>query len=87
VNKWLNDYFHSELQKMVGDLSKGKGEWISVDDALPEKEGQYICHFSDAVIETFYYEPEDKFKQWGVHNVVVTHWMLLPEPPKGEQDE
>ncbi len=59
-------------------------QWISVDDRYPEKDGLYLCHFTDKTIETFDYQSEDADdRTWGVHNYLVTHWMPLPEPPKG----
>jgi hypothetical protein len=57
-------------------------DWISVDDSLPETDGVYLCHFSDGLIETFPY-PDSGSGLWGVHNVVVTHWMELPGLPNG----
>jgi hypothetical protein len=57
-------------------------EWISVDDAYPEKDGLYLCHFSDGAIETFDYQEADAdLRTWGVHNDIVTHWMPLPIAP------
>jgi hypothetical protein len=63
--------------------------WISVKDEMPSKEGTYLCHFDDGVIETFNYSFDDDV--WGVvdyWNVItssyVTHWMPMPRPPKGD---
>ena len=65
-------------------------EWISVNDRLPENSdsvlvfGKYICGGSidmawcNSVTKTFYSEEESHL----LDN--VTHWMPLPEPPKGE---
>ena len=56
-------------------------EWISVEDAVPESEGMYLCRFDDGAIESFYYwGGEDE--EWGMSNCVVTHWMPIPEPPE-----
>jgi len=62
----------------------GVSDWISAE-YLPEEDGTYICHFSDGIIETFPYESGDFNRPWGVHNVVVTHWMPLPDPPEVEK--
>ena len=68
-------------------------DWISVDDEMPEKEGVYLCHFSDGTIETYDCEIDGNF--WDVPKMEfmpvilsagieahVTHWQHLPEPPK-----
>lgn len=67
-------------------------EWISVKDKLPEKRWLYItaynpCIWEDVVsseqkVDTDYYRgnglcAKNKYRK-------VTHWMPLPEPPKGE---
>ena len=69
-------------------------EWISVKDRLPE-EGEYVlCVLKGfnygGKIQVCKFVPADKFKDKpyfehfrnGVPS--VTHWMPLPEPPKGE---
>jgi hypothetical protein len=65
-------------------------EWISVKDRLPEYQCcvlvfagglQYVGrHFGD---EWRYWSP---MAQGGV-DVEPTHWMPLPQPPKGDSDE
>ena len=65
-------------------------KWISVEDRLPEccvsvlarcfyhgKWRTLVCHTSKENAGEWY---TDKVCQW----VKVTHWMPLPEPPKGE---
>lgn len=73
--------------------------WISVKDRLPEDDGKYmvwykgeceICEF-DTDSQTFGYTYDDYDEMYshlvcwddGIHKD-VTHWRLLPEPPKGE---
>lgn len=48
-------------------------EWISVKDRLPEEQGYYI--------DIVYFRGKTK---WAKGNERVTHWMPLPELPKGE---
>ena len=61
------------------------GEWISVEDRLPEK-GQVVLAFGKKSASTGQYrgfERERKFWRWKGNTIrVVTHWMPLPEPPK-----
>ena len=76
-------------------MKEGKikmAEWISVKDRLPEEKGQYLvtyhpCHW-DNVEENTICVGTDSFvngKRWAKNKYQrVTHWMPLPEPPKGE---
>ena len=50
-------------------------EWISVKDRLPDKDGEHIlvCYSDGWICDQF--TPVDDG---------VTHWMPLPQPPKGE---
>lgn len=69
-------------------------EWISVEDRLPE-EGEYVlCVLKGfnygGKIQVFKFVPADKFKDKPYFEHFrngfpsVTHWMPLPNPPKGE---
>ena len=66
-------------------------EWVSVKDRLPEKYGKYLCRyvFNESAeyphIEAISYYPKmTRFQGEGSCGMRVTHWMPLPEPPKGE---
>ena len=64
-------------------------EWISVKDRLPEEKVNCIVHYKHAycdnddywAIGICFYDGE-KFQINPAYK--VTHWMPLPEPPKGE---
>ena len=64
-------------------------EWISVKDGLPldykERVLVKINNFNDIIghpsVDTDRYVCGGGWVRWGGH---VTHWMPLPEPPKGE---
>ena len=64
-------------------------EWISVDDRLPEEKVNCIVHYKHAycdnddywAIGICFYDGE-KFQINSAYK--VTHWMPLPERPKGE---
>ena len=64
-------------------------EWISVDDRLPEEKVDCIVHYKHAycdnddywAIGMCFYDGE-KFQFDPIYK--VTHWMPMPEPPKGE---
>lgn len=64
-------------------------EWISVKDRLPGKNVNCIVHYRHAYCDTdgyfaigFCYYDGEKFQIDLAYK--VTHWMPLPEPPKGE---
>ena len=65
-------------------------EWVSVDDRLPEEKANCIVYYQHAycdnddywAIGMCFYDGE-KFRVDPAYK--VTHWMPLPQPPKGEQ--
>lgn len=67
--------------------AQSKQEWISCDDRLPEHlKNVIVCTKKKAVIEAYY---DEESKEWTITNndsriTNVTHWQLLPEPPKRE---
>ena len=64
-------------------------EWISVDERLPEEKVNCIVHYKHAycdnddywAIGICFYNGEKFQMDWSYK---VTHWMPLPQPPKGE---
>ena len=65
-------------------------EWIPVSERLPEKgEGTVLVCGSRGGIYTAYLERSGKYPKWHKlnsknHYCEPTHWMPLPEAPKGE---
>lgn len=60
-------------------------QWISVEERLPEPGAEVLTYakmpdVSWADISVAVYNPEIYQPGWKL----VTHWMPLPEPPKGE---
>ena len=57
-------------------------EWISVNDKMPEQGEEAICIAADGDMMI------GKYTEWGwmfpCYFEDLTHWMPLPEPPKGE---
>jgi hypothetical protein len=61
-------------------------EWISVKDRLPDKNIPsqfYLCYWNGYIRVCKYWRTRKVFELRG-KEVKVTHWMPLPEPPKGE---
>lgn len=63
-------------------------KWIPVTERLPEKEGRYLCVVrigkSGAVYVQVMNGDSYGFSLNHIYTDDVTHWMPLPEPPKGE---
>ena len=65
-------------------------EWISVEEMAPRVTGKYICVVKDKSENTWVIpadwsvEMKTWFGEFGEIKNLVTHWMPLPEPPKGE---
>lgn len=58
-----------------------KQEWISVEEALP-KQWEIVLVSSDGIISTDFIASSGRWYEHIAHDA-VTHWMPLPEPPKG----
>lgn len=77
------------FRKQIEEL-EAKSKWIHVSERLPEEHGTFIValyirsrkrKYSDSA--TF----DPVTKRWRTHlfwgkGMKITHWMLLPEPPK-----
>ena len=61
-------------------------KWIPVTERLPGKEGTYLTYTEKERIhlDCFCIYPNHGTQFWVGGNGKVTHWMPLPEPPKGE---
>lgn len=73
-------------QPTLGYSPVRHGEWISVEDRLPEDSAEVNLFTRSRIVGSGYY---DKYtKRWvqyhagGAIYADVTHWMPLPEPPK-----
>lgn len=58
--------------------------WISVEERLPDLYGTYLIHTCNNHVKL------GRFCEWAIgfapsfDDYTVTHWMPLPEPPKGD---
>lgn len=56
-------------------------EWISVKDRLPDKIGKVLVIDNGKIDINSW---AGKYEGWYYANKNITHWMPLPELPKGE---
>ena len=71
--------------------SDGFGEWIPVTERLPKDERQVLVYYGFGDFRVRYYgilsyyccDPNPKWQRES-EGLNVTHWMPLPQPPKGE---
>ena len=88
-----NDYSDHTEDEYIADTLLDNGvtvqEWISADDRLPEEKANCIVYYQHAycdnddywAIGMCFYDGE-KFQVSPAYK--VTHWMSMPQPPKGE---
>ena len=97
------DFYPDVIEKALKEIEPEFGEWISVKDRLPEKDGEYLCIIEGSIcifdftkdlyaINKYAFNKSksnsgfyDFDRDLGYYeHTRVTHWMPLPEPPKGE---
>ena len=65
-------------------------EWIKVEDRLPGKGtwsgDRVLVYTEEGYTHTGFYEGEEAGEWWDKFNDsgLITHWMPLPDPPKGD---
>ena len=83
------DLLIQDLRRENAELRARVPKWISVDDKLPEEDGYYLCCiksslFTDRVYIDILECDKGSFEEGHIYTDTVTHWMPLPEPPKGD---
>lgn len=80
-------YFECMANAIINNGYRKQSEWISVNERLPDKYGDYICCTQKGTIWQLTYNPKYKLFNVSHDNVEnamnVTHWMPFPEAPKG----
>ena len=84
-DSWHPDMMVSDIWQVI-DQAPTVGGWISVEDRLPEENGEYLISTKDRVTSA-YYEFGRRTSEWtdyfeGYLDFEPTHWMALPELPK-----
>lgn len=83
------DLLIQDLRRENAELRARIPQWISIDDKLPEEDGYYLCCiksslFPDRVYIDILECDKGSFEEGHIYTDTVTHWMLLPDLPKGE---
>ena len=81
----MDGYLSPYMRKMI-DACPTVGEWISVEDGLPEELGEVLVVLYGRVCIAWYHGREQFETGSGMicYAEEVTHWMPLPEAPKEE---
>ena len=83
------DFYPEVREKALKKQESKFGEWVSVDDRLPEKHERVLCYYKyepespDVICENTYHGGG----RWLSEGSKVTHWMSLPQPPKGDKND
>lgn len=88
----MMDKYTAAEQAYKNGYANGKKdalEWIPVAEKLPEKSDYYLAFTDTEVICVLHFSAQYKlfnaFDGIGTeHKIHVTHWMPLPQQPKGE---
>ena len=87
------DLIIQDLRRENAKLRERVPEWIQVKDELPEPKHEfdarnwYLVALSNGVVKELAYEFHNHSVfgyGWRETAYPVTHWMPLPQPPKGE---
>ena len=60
-----------------------RAEWISVDERLPDGNGRFLTVDEKGDMMVCYWEKHFGWFASVCNKNAITHWMPLPEPPKG----
>lgn len=84
--------YRKEIEDVPDTNVGNKSEWISVKERLPENARVYLCRCvidgnTDypffMVLHYILIDENPHFQHECDHGLKVTHWMPIPEPPKG----
>lgn len=91
IKKTVSQCTSSDYCKGWNDAIDEMQKWIDVNERLPEEDVRVLVAITDENYKHVKkYVPkldtdrrfDGRWVRWGEH---ITHWMPLPEPPKGEE--
>lgn len=77
-----------EIKRIV-DAAPTINRWIDINERQPERHARVLCYYRyepnspDVICENIYYGRIGDRYSWLSGSSKVTHWMPLPELPKG----
>ena len=88
LRKALADYLLANGVTFANDINVSS--WIPVSERLPEIGDRCLCNVKSFAFPGSFYQTILKYDKFGfvegcIYTDDVTHWMLLPEPPKEEK--
>ena len=83
LNKLPDDLPYKGSVKRVLMQAPAVNEWVSVKERLPDRSGTYLVIGKRGTPHAAHYYTGKR----GFSNPYATHWMPMPEPPKGEKNE
>ena len=87
--KYCKSYIYAFRAINAGYRKQSEGEWIGVDESLPEPNKLVLCIWEREDDSWNYgFARYQRENVWYVSNEGmprVTHWMPLPMPPKGDE--
>ena len=84
--RYVSECISSDYCKGWNDAVDSMPKWISVKDRLPENKGNYLG-FTGSTFVVGYYKGNGIWWIWFDDREgenLFTHWIPLPQPPKGE---
>lgn len=78
--------FHPYIYELVrAALARAcQPQWISVDERLPENDGPYLLHYPNELHDRQIGWFNSHIRRFNFYHDHASHWMPLPELPKGE---
>ena len=92
LNRFVYDdwYGNDDIAEKLISNGVTVQEWVPVTEKLPEDSGYYLVvhrnKYNGSISIAFEMYIKCKIGEWWENDYAydVTHWMSLPEPPKGE---
>ena len=77
-----------KCQHFATDNNDGS-KWIPISERLPKHEDVALCLITNGRQDILQFDEVENLwvgQQWAYRRHAVTHWMPMPEAPKGEDD-
>ena len=81
---WPSPVVRRQIEALLDNCPRVGLQWISVMDALPGKNTEVLVFTSSDACDIGYYSNCGNWVCFATDrpDIVVTHWMHLPKPPK-----